>query len=515
MVVLVCSTALSDGSQTGFLRERLFIYCFPLILMVAILGAGEYFKSRHFWIASVGLAALPLLCLFGVLLYDFHVPALVEVSWAHVLGTFSVSKASDFDRTLLLSNGMLLIGLTSVVLIVCRKVFAGVLLGYLLLFNVYALARVGHDISKVTAQISEQTSSLLNLIPPGTPPLQKIVIAGPPPPWDNRSVPVVPRFVEASAAELPDGAIWYLEIMKLLDVRMCAAPYCVFNPDFAGAYMISTVHFPNLDLVKSNQPFNLYRIPSPPAGRWVEGESTYIGADKFLNSALTTKTPAGGVAGRGVDQEGVLVFGPYWKLNRGVYEVMPVLDPPTTERLIVEVVQDLKVVEVEDAPSNQVSPMLFVADPAQAVEFRISGLSRKDFVFKGVELRPVSADWKLAAVEYIMDFPARQFLTKVGSWMQDGSLRSTGNAGFLCYGPYAKLPAGKYRIKFNFRSSNHGIVHGDVVAGASVLAVAEAAANAFPVLDFAYDGTGVLEFRVVTTNDAIVTFDGAEVTQID
>jgi len=142
-------------------------------------------------------------------------------------------------------------------------------------------------------------------------------------------------------------------------------------------------------------------------------------------------------------------------------------------------------------------------------------LSRKDFVFKGVELRPVSADWKLAAVEYIMDFPARQFSTKVGSWMQDGSLRSTGNAGFLCYGPYAKLPAGKYRIKFNFRSSNHGIVHGDVVAGASVLAVAEAAANAFPVLDFAYDGTGVLEFRVVTTNDAIVTFYGAEVTQID
>jgi hypothetical protein len=179
------------------------------------------------------------------------------------------------------------------------------------------------------------------------------------------------------------------------------------------------------------------------------------------------------------------------------------------------VVQGPKVLEVEDAPSNQVSPMLFAADPAEPVEFRISGLSRKDFVFKGVELLRLAADWKLAAVEYRMNFPAALFFTKVGQRMPDGSLVSNGQSGLLCYGPYRQLPAGKYRIKFNLRTTNNGNVHGDVAAGGSVLAVAETAANAFPVLNFVHDGAGTLEFRIVPTDGAMVTFDGVEVFAVE
>ena len=99
--------------------------------------------------------------------------------------------------------------------------------------------------------------------------------------------------------------------------------------------------------------------------------------------------------------------------------------------------------------------------------------------------------------------------------MPDGSLLSDGQAGFLCYGPYRSLPAGKYKIKFNLGSSNNGTVHGDVAAGDSVLAVAEAAASAFPVLNFVSDGTSALEFRIVTMPGAIVTFDGVEVTPVE
>jgi hypothetical protein len=516
VVFLVCTTALSDGSLTGFLRERYFIYCFPLILIGAVLGAREYFKSLPAWLAVVTLAALPMMCLFGLLLYDFHVPALVETSWAHAVGAFSLSHIAVFDRTRLLRNGLIIIGITTFCLVLAKRFFAILLAGYLLVFNLYALARVGHDISRTTDAIAGQTSTLIDLFPPGTRPLQRVVVAGFPPGWDNRFIPMTPRFLQANTAELSDDSIWYLETMKLLDVRMCAAPYCVLNPDFAGAYLLTAVRFPNLRLVKSRGQTHLYRIPSSPAGQSVESPGTYIPADEFMPTNLTARTAAGSLEGKGKHESGLLVFGPYHrKLNRGVYKVIPLLSSSMTDLLSVEVVQGPKVLEVEDAPANKLSSVVFVADPSEAVEFRIRGASRKDFVFKGVELRPVSTDWKLAVVQYRQAFPATQFLTRIGRRLPDGSLTSDGQPGFLCYGPYRTVPAGNYRVRFNLHSSGNGNVRGDVAAGSSVLAVADAAANRFPLLEFSSDGNTPLEFRIVTTTGSDVTFDGAELIPIE
>jgi hypothetical protein len=516
VLVLVSTTALSDGSQTGLLRERYFIYCFPLILLAAVLGAREYFSLRPRWLAMVSLAAAPALCLAGVMLYNFPVPALVEMSWAHAVEELSGAHNGGFNRDLLWRNSLLIIGLASAVMIAGKRWFAGILTTYLFLFNLYALAQVGHDISATTASIAERTSSLMELFPPATGRLQRVVVAGFPPGWDNRYVPKTPRFLNASAAGLAPDNIWYLETMKLLDVRMCATPYCVLNPDLAGAYLLSTVRFPNLELVKSRGQVQLYRIPSPPAGRPLEGPATYIGATEFVNTKLTGKTPAGVLAGQGSEQSGVLVFGPYRRLDRGAYRATLLFEAPTTEPLSVEVVEGPTVVEQEDAPADHLSSVLFTADPTLPLEFRIIGAGRKDFVFKGVELHPVATDWKLAEVEYKHDFPASQFLTRIGRRIPDGSLASSGQPGFLCYGPYRKLAAGKYRIKFNLQSSGNGSVRADVAAAdGSILAAAEAAANRFPVLEFFTNGQNPLEFRVVTTAGPEVTFNGAEVSSIE
>jgi len=514
--ILVCATALSDGSQTGFLRERYFIYCFPLILAVAALGAREYFDSSPLWSGTLALFALPALCLFGVLLYDFHVPPLVEASWAHAVGAFSLLDSASFERRYLLRNGLVIIVVAGILLVSLRRWFAPLLAGFLLLFNAYALARVGHDISRVTAGVAERTAPLIGLFPKQATTLQKLVVPGYPPGFDNRFIPLTPRFMEANrAGGLTDDTIWFLETMGLFDVRMCGSPYGVLNPDLSGAYLLSTVDFPNVPLVNSRGWFRLYRIPALPARRLPDRPATYIRSSSFSYTKLTERTPAGTISGKGSNDSGLLVFGPYCKLSRGAYKATLMVHERPEALLRVECAAGNKVLEFEDAPANKVSPMWFVPDPSEPLEFRITGQARADFVFSGVELHREESDSRLAVVDYARDLRAAEFSTQIGQRLPDGSLTSGGRAGFLCYGPYRVLAPGKYKVKFNLNSPDKVVVRGDVAAGGAVLAAAEAAPDDLPPLEFSSDGKMPLEFRIVTPAGGEVRFNGVRVTAMD
>ena len=488
VATLVCTTAFSDGSLTGFLRERYFIYCFPLILLGAVLGAREYFTSVPIWITGVALFALPLMCLFGLMLYDFHVPALVESSWAHATGALSLADRAEFSRDKLLSNGLLLIAIGGAVLIASRRRAPVVLTAWLLLFNLYALARVGRDIAQVTRGIKADVAPIVELFPRGMAPLQKVIVAGYPPGWDDRSLPQTPRFIEASsAAGLTDGRIWYVETMERLDVRMCGSPYCVLSPAAAGAYFLTAVDFPNLKSISAHGPFHLYRIPP----RVTPGGGMPVSISARGGTALAAAVAP------------------------GVYKARWQIATPPDVPVRAEVSAGSKVVELEEGPAGSLPELFFVADRSTPAEFRLRAPARPDVVFRGVQLWPEAVDARLATVEYGELLAPGQFLTRIGERLPDQSLASRGGAGFLCYGPYRKLPPGKYKVTFQLHSRGEARVHADVAADGSALAAADGLANDLPPLEFSTDGKAGLEYRVITTNGTDVIFSGAKLVPLD
>jgi hypothetical protein len=505
----------SDGIKMGFLRERYCIYCFPLIALVALIGAKEYFSGVPFWIGALALFALPLLCLFGMMLYDFHVPPLVESSWAYAVSALTISDHGVFDRNHLLWNGCIVIGIFGTVLVAGRRRFPAFLAGSVLLFNVYAFACVGHGIATVTAGIATRTADMLKIFPQDPRPLQKVIMAGFPAAVDNRFIPQTPRFLEANtAAGLTDDAIWYMEIMRLLDVRMCASPYCVLNPRFAGAYLLSAVDFPNLELVNTHGTLYLHRIPSLPDG--TADPPTYIPAKDFRSTELTERTPDGSIVGKESNQSGVLVFGPYRTLSPGLYEVTVLLNRQSHAPIRFEIVNGAKILEWEDAPADKLTSLRFAAESSDPFEFRIQGVARRDFVFQGARLRSVATGRNFAAVDYTQkqSISADQFLTRIGERLADGGLSSRGRTGFLCYGPYRPLAAGKYRITFHIQSSAETSIHADVAGGnGTVLASADAPVSRLPELEFSTDGKTPLEYRLVTGTGPDVKFTGVRIVQ--
>ena len=382
--VLVSTTALSDGSQTGFLRERYFIYCFPLILLLALAGAREYFQAAPLWTAALMLFALPAMCLFALELYDFHIPPLVESSWAHAVAALPLSGSAGFEPARLLPHGLLLIAIAGAILTAARRRFTEALAVYLVLFHLYAFARVSRDVAATTRGIAAGTAPLIDLFPRPVKPLQKVLVAGVPPGWDAHPISRDPRFLEAAAAAgLSQDRIWYLETMERLDVRMCGAPGCIQDPAAAGAYFLTAAEFPKLEKIAARGSLNLYRIPG------------------------------------------------------------------------------------------------------------------------GAARNPAAAD-------YTQTIPAADFLTKIGDRLPDHSLASRGRAGFLCYGPYRKLPKGRYKLVLSVRSQGEAAIHADVAAAGTPLAAADGSANHFPPLEFVSDGEAFLEFRIVTNAGREVIFEGVK-----
>lgn len=199
----------------------------------------------------------------------------------------------------------------------------------------------------------------------------------------------------------------------------------------------------------------------------------------------------------------------------GVYNVRWLLSGPADVAVRAEVAAAGKIEEFEDGLAGRLPEMHVVAGPAEQIEFHLRGPSRPDLNFRGVELRWEPIDAKLAAIEYGQVIRASQFLTLIGQRLPDQSLASRGRSGFLCYGPYQKLPRGKYNVQLILSSTGDAKVHGDVAADGVSIAAADAPANHFPALEFSSDGKAALEFRVVTSDGASVIFDGAKLVPLE
>jgi hypothetical protein len=153
------------------------------------------------------------------------------------------------------------------------------------------------------------------------------------------------------------------------------------------------------------------------------------------------------------------------------------------------------------------------------LEFRLFGPNRADVVFRGVSIEPMEADGALATVRYSWTLPPEQFGTVIGRRGPDGSIQGAddGREGFLCFGPYRKLPAGNYGVRFLLRGGAAIPVRGEVVSapGGGVLATETVPVRDLRELHFTVASEASFEFRIWSKNRADLKFEGVQLVALN
>lgn len=512
--LLVIATTLVDGSETGFIRERYHVYAFPLMMIAAVQGQRLCDSVTPRWIGRFLIFALPLAALFSMSMWDFAVPPLFENSWAHIVGG---SWDGAFDRKLLLSRSIILIGVAGIIL--CwtwsRRTF--VLPLYLLLFNLFGLAKVAHGLSLVTTDRAEQASVIASLFPSPLKNMQRVLVAGSPPWFESRVIPTNPRFSSANQQSLIDYTVWWVEMLKLLDVRTCSTPTCVLEPDAKDAFLLSSIEFPNLKLTGRRRNYFLYDLrgskPVLPIRRPLE-----ISANRFQTTELSERLLKGEIAGTGTHKRGLLVSGPNLVLPAGSYQLNLDADVPRNERLYVDVLSSGVSSTVMLAPLGKAPSLKFSVPKQGPVEFRLSGTDRADFVLRGSTIQPLSAPWLLSQTRYSWEIPASRFGSLIGKRLGEGQIAGSddGTSGYLIFGPYMKFPPGTYEVTYHL-SGPSGISFITDVMTDKILTTQTGnfdIRKPFKVR-FTHNGAGDVQFRLVTANSAAWNFRGVTLKSLD
>ncbi len=129
--------------------------------------------------------------------------------------------------------------------------------------------------------------------------------------------------------------------------------------------------------------------------------------------------------------------------------------------------------------------------------------------------------------QFIIHWPENRS-TLVGEWDGD-NLRSTGQAGYLQFGPYITLPVGSYRIEWHGKveqglQGNVGSVDVTIGGGTSVLVGApvnmptpgDVTQDVLAVVEFSVDyPIDAVEFRFYVNEKAMVTLSDVVITRLD
>src|ERR1700736_3027603 len=129
-----------EARLTGMVRERLFLYSFPLIAIAAVAGMERFQRQQrsNIWVRYVAPYA-PLVFVVLVSLYNYSLPSpAVEAPWAGLLGSYTLHGYVDFanSRFVLNTLGVVLIAPTLWVIIQPHRNSATVLAAFLVLFHV-------------------------------------------------------------------------------------------------------------------------------------------------------------------------------------------------------------------------------------------------------------------------------------------------------------------------------------------------------------------------------------------
>jgi hypothetical protein len=245
-----------DGGLTGWLRERLFMYCFPITAVLATRGLGYMSASVRQWFVFAGV---PIAIAGVLLLYPFQAPIPLETPWAFALGA-GVSKL----RLAVLSVAGIVV--LSFVLFRFRRRAAVILAAGILVFHAATLFLVARNMEASVAPAMAVLQPVKEwLAKEGVVPGSRLLVAG-------RHNYFEPQHTGCRTdgklldrtwrLGLPESTVWAIETLGRYDVRMIPGV-----PEFAavsksGDYFLTIAQPLGLDFVSRHPPYSLYRVPS-------------------------------------------------------------------------------------------------------------------------------------------------------------------------------------------------------------------------------------------------------------
>lgn len=245
-----------DGGLTGWLRERLFLYCFPITAVLAARGLGYMPASVRQWFVFGGV---PIAIAGMLLIYPFQSPIPLETPWAFALGT-GVSKL----RFAVIS--LVAIIVFSFLLFRFRRIAAVILAAGVLVFHAAALFIAVRNMEASVAPAMAVLQPVKEwLAKEGVVPGSRLLVAG-------RHNYFEPKHagcrIDGELLDwtwrlgLPESTVWAIETLGRYDVRMIPDV-----PEFAavskpGDYFLTIAQPLGLEFVSRHPPYSLYRVPS-------------------------------------------------------------------------------------------------------------------------------------------------------------------------------------------------------------------------------------------------------------
>ena len=244
-----------DGGLTGWLRERLFMCCFPISGHARGTSVGIYVDVRQWFV----FAGVPIAIAGVLLLYPFQAPIPLETPWAFALGA-GVSKL----RLAVLSVAGIVV--FSFFLFRFRRVASVILAAGILVFHAATLFLATRNMEASVAPAMAVLQPVKEwLAKEGVVRGSRLLVAG-------RHNYFEPQHTECRIdgklldwtwrLGLPESTVWAIETLGRYDVRMIPSV-----PEFAavskpGDSSLTIAQPLGLDFVSRHPPYSLYRVPS-------------------------------------------------------------------------------------------------------------------------------------------------------------------------------------------------------------------------------------------------------------
>ncbi len=285
-----------EGGLTGFLRERLLLYSFPVIAIFAVKGLDSLAASRAMKALFI---VLPLALLVLLNLYAFPYNPVLDVPWVSALGSFAWAGVDSFARQHfnMVATGRILVSGGVILLVPPRWTQAA--LGVVVLgFYTGAFASSAEEMTQLTRRGKTQVDGVAywlgaNRVNAG----DRLVLCGRMAYYEEKHrSELYDRFFVNWQETFGLTDIWnfQLETYGLYDVRMVQSPEQFRTRLRAGDRVLSATRLSDLDLVSYRFPLYLYAVPK----RAVDPQPLYIvdvTAEQASGKALNVpmRLPAG------------------------------------------------------------------------------------------------------------------------------------------------------------------------------------------------------------------------------
>jgi len=380
--VQVLAVSTFDGGLTGWLRERLYLYAFPITAVLAARGI-VWFRQRQTVLSGATLIGLPLLLIVGVLTYSFEVSSVIEAPWANALG--SLLGLISFSRFWLVAVAAAVSVLVTSALLRSSVRVASMVFGvFVLLFNVACFASSSVALADWTARGLAKLSPIIGwLTANGVHSGDRLLVVGRHAYFEDPSMVRTDsqdnRFLDWTwRLDLDETLEWQIETTGRFDVRMIPSPATVKDVGRPGDYMLTVARFDELTLKSFHYPLCLYRIAAEPTRQLKADYLLHVPAQQFrrLSSGeFGFDLPA---------------------MPRGTYQLSIDWTETPTEPFAIKVAGAHGMLPDRRSGAPSTGSIAFVNDAVQPLalllqrgdpQFKFDGV---DFLFVSVSMRPIA-----------------------------------------------------------------------------------------------------------------------------